>query len=59
MKGLAQASVLLAIIIFVAGILMKLGMPAIMGLGLGGTTKVTSILLLFGINFALLELLKK
>ena len=59
MRNLALISIVLAVISLIMGILMKLGMPPILNTGPMGTIKGASAFLLFGINFELLELLKK
>ena len=59
MKTLAHASIALAIITFVLALVERFGSGAILGIGRGGYLQVSVIALLFGINFALLQLLNK
>jgi hypothetical protein len=59
MKTAAQISIVLAILTLVLGILIKLGMPVVMGISAIGMMKATTVFLLFAVNFLLFALADK
>ena len=54
MRTLAYVSVIVAIVVFILGLLSKLGMSVVTLVGPAGFMKATMVFLLFGINFELL-----
>jgi len=59
MKTLAYVSVLLALAAFILGLVEKLGISVMHVVSPVGYIKAATIFLLFGMNFALLEMLNR